>query len=118
MMAVALFALLLVGYFTRDQWMALFQKGEVVPSNTNPGANNQPTTSVDKTRILKRGDRGASVKELQRLLNEKHRNNLPQNTPLLVEDGIFGSKTEQMLFKWTGKTSISIQQLILQLTKP
>lgn len=123
MMAVALFALLLVGYFTREKWLPFFQKDEVSPSNgVGQGGNTPPSTTansntVDKTRVLKQGDRGEAVKELQRLLNGKHKSNPPQVIPLLVEDGIFGTKTEIMLLKWTGKTAISINQLIIELAK-
>lgn len=120
MMAVALFALLLIGYFTRNKWIPLFTSGKVTPSSGTEG--NKPTTkststTLDKDRLLKKGDQGKEVKELQIILNEKHKANPHQILPLLETDGIFGAKTETMLEKWTGKKSLSITQLIIELAK-
>jgi peptidoglycan hydrolase-like protein with peptidoglycan-binding domain len=102
-------------YFYRNKLASVFLYGEGnattsvdtgVVSNVVSSSNN----SSDDT-ILKKGSTGEKVKTLQQLLNIKHGNNTPQILPYLVPDGQFGPATERMLQKWTGKTSISINEL-------
>lgn len=59
------------------------------------------TDQVDEGRVLKRGDAGNSVVELQKALNIKASNKL-------VPDGYFGPATETELKKQTGKIAASI----------
>jgi peptidoglycan hydrolase-like protein with peptidoglycan-binding domain len=83
------------------------KKNEVTGStNTAVSSNNSSNDT-----ILKKGSSGEKVEMLQGLLNVKHGNNKPQIIPYLVVDGKFGTATESMLKKWTGKTSISINEL-------
>ena len=112
LLALLLLIALLGLYFTRDKWMMLFSKKEPVKTNSSSSTT---SSSNNKNPILQMGSRGEKVRQLQQLLNEKHRSNAPQFRPLLVEDGIFGQKTQNMLKKWTGKTQITIPQLILEL---
>lgn len=116
--ALAVLALLLVGYFTKEKWLPLFKKnaattptnGTTATNNTNSTNSSSGTssnsTAIDKTVILKRGDNNNSVKELQRLINTK------LNPPLvkLVEDGVFGAKTEAALLQVYGANIASINQ--------
>lgn len=117
MMAVALLAILIIGYFTRDQWMSLFTS-KVTSGNGSSSTSNTTNTStgIKKDVVLKKGDRNDSVKELQRLLNVEHvsrsLNIMTKPTlPKLVVDGDFGPKTEALLMYFTNKNSISINQL-------
>jgi hypothetical protein len=104
-----------IAYFKRDIIKDFFSKSNDSKASTaiaaakNPTANT-PTSSNDT--VLKMGNSGAQVRKLQQLLNDKHKRSTPQFLPLLIEDGSFGKKTETMLKKHTGKTSISINQLI------
>jgi peptidoglycan hydrolase-like protein with peptidoglycan-binding domain len=85
------------------------KKNEVTGS-TNTAVSSSNSSSSNDT-ILKKGSSGEKVQMLQGLLNVKHGNNKPQIIPYLVADGKFGTATESMLKKWTGKTSISINEL-------
>jgi peptidoglycan hydrolase-like protein with peptidoglycan-binding domain len=80
---------------------------------------NAVNLTIDRNKILKYGDTGASVKELQRLLNQHHKSNRNQVELVpyesLVEDGIFGKKTEGLLEHYTQTKSISINQLASKL---
>lgn len=107
---------LLLTYFYRDNLIDFFEKAKNSPSDASKGSavvpvNNTTATSA-KDSVLSKGSTGESVRMLQKLLNDKHRQNTPTFIPLLVEDGNFGTLTESMLKKYTGKTSISINQLI------
>ncbi|WP_052596106.1 peptidoglycan-binding protein [Aureispira sp. CCB-QB1] len=125
MMAVALLAILVIGYFTRDKWMSLFTTGKLASSNggsTTSSKNNSSSTStgIKKDLVLQMGDKNDSVKELQRLLNleydyQKQHGTTPPTEPKLALDGAFGPKTEAMLILFTGKKTITINQLIKQL---
>jgi len=102
-------------YFKRDTIKDFFSKSSnASTASTNTASTN--TTSIvsigTADTILKKGSSGEQVVRLQELLNVKHGNNKPQIIPFLVADGKFGTATESMLKKWTGKTSISINQLI------
>jgi len=107
---------LVIAYFKRDHIKSFFQRGALV--SPNPATANAASTSISNASntnddtILKKGSTGEQVQTLQQLLNVKHGNNKPQIIPYLIEDGNFGVLTENMLEKWTGKTSISINELI------
>jgi hypothetical protein len=100
-------------------------KGAAIDSNaTNTSKETTPTKSVvpSNPNSIKKGDRdnGAplmpkgKVVELQKLINQKGYS-LPQDKfsgkklIKLVEDGIFGTKTEQALQFWINKKSIDTQ---------
>lgn len=104
----------ILAYFKRESIKAFFSKSK--PSSpATIAANPTPTISsntVNNDSLLSKGSSGQQVRRLQELLNIKHGNNKPQIIPYLVEDGKFGAATETMLKKWTGKTSITINQLI------
>ena len=104
---------LLGAYFFRDKWLHLVIKPKQKASTSN--SSTASTTQSTKSTVLKRGSKGEQVKQLQVLLNDHHRNNPPQFMLYLKVDGVFGAKTEAMLKKWTGKTSITIDQLIQDL---
>jgi hypothetical protein len=102
-------------YFYRDSLKSMFLKNSISTPNaatvSTPSVSS-PSSNLSNDTILKKGSSGEQVKRLQELLNIKHGNNKPQIIPYLKEDGNFGTLTEKMLKKWTGKTSISINQLI------
>ncbi|BDS12986.1 peptidoglycan-binding domain-containing protein [Aureispira anguillae] len=113
-MGFLLIALVLT-YFNRDKLIQFFEQAKQPPVSPSKGSNSttaQLSSTASNDTLLSKGSEGEKVKELQRLLNVKHGNNKPQLLPFLVEDGKFGAKTEAMLKKWTGRTSISIQELI------
>ena len=104
---------LVIVYFKRNTIKDFFRKSTSSPA-TN-AANPTPSISsstANNDSLLSKGSSGEQVRRLQELLNIKHGNNKPQIIPYLVEDGKFGAATENMLKKWTGKTSITINQLI------
>lgn len=116
--ALAVLAILLAAYFTKSKWLPFFQKkndtpasgttnntGNTSTNNTNTNSTSTSTT-IDKATILKRGDSGPSVKELQRLINTK----LQPPLATLVEDGEFGPKTETALLSVFGANTASINQ--------
>lgn len=110
---------LVLAYFYRENLKTAFRKNSILPSNattvvntTGSSVSTSSNNSVNNDAILKKGSTGQQVRKLQQLLNVKHGNNTPQIIPYLVEDGNFGTLTENMLKKWTGKTSISINELI------
>lgn len=104
----------LLAYFSRASWLPYIQgkKTTASSSGSNPTTVSTNSSPLSNDSILKKGSSGPKVRELQELLNTKHKKNTPQFLPLLVLDGQFGLKTETMLKKWTDKTSISINQLI------
>lgn len=119
-----LLLVLLLGYFTREKWMAWLNIGYSAKEYTvNNSSSKKPSSSttdtISKTKVLSKGDKGASVAELQRLLNleydyQKSNGTIPIE-PKLTPDKIFGPKTEAMLLLFTGRTSISINTLIQEL---
>jgi hypothetical protein len=116
LLAAGLLALLLVLYFYRHK---IF-KGTLLSGSTaavNPGYNSSNTSTSTENTVLKKGSKGEQVRQLQLLLNEEHRKHTPTFIPLLEEDGVFGTKTEQMLVKYTSQSSISLAQLKTKLTK-
>jgi hypothetical protein len=130
MMAAAIFAILIIGYFTKDKWMNFFTTGKIASSNGNSSSNNtsssstssssSSSTGIKKDLVLKKGDTNDSVKELQRILNLEHdyqteNSTAPPSLPKLSTDRVFGSKTEAMLNLFTSKNSITINQLNMQL---
>lgn len=127
MMAVALLAILIIGYFTKDKWMSLFtssklasNNGDGSKGNSNSNSGSSSSAGIKKDLMLKKGDTNDSVKELQRLLNIEHEyqtknSTVPPSEPKLAEDRAFGPKTESMLILFTGKQSISINQLTAHL---
>lgn len=110
---------LLVVYFYRENLKTAFQKNTILPSNAATLASTESSSvsasssnNASNDTPLKKGSTGEKVKELQRLINVKHQNYTPRLAPNLVVDGQFGTKTEILLKKYTGKTSISINELI------
>lgn len=106
---------LVIAYLKRNDIKRLFRKLKKSPPASNDNTTNFTPFNTTNDNKLSKGSTGEQVRKLQQLLNDKHRKNTPTFVPLLVEDGIFGSKTETMLKKYTGKTSISINQLIKDL---
>lgn len=115
LLAGGLLVLLLVLYFYRHK---IFKKS-FSPTTKTPAVNNNSSTSntADKS-LLQKGSKGQQVRQLQILLNDEHKKHTPTFIPLLVEDGIFGTKTEQMLVKYTTQSSITLEQLKTHLAKP
>lgn len=111
--------LCLAAYFYRENLKTFFSKNVVLPSNSTAVVNtstasvSSPTVSDTATNdtILKRGSKGAKVKELQELINKRMRAT-NMGFPELAEDGIFGAKTESRLQLLTGKKSISINEFL------
>ena len=124
MIGGVLLLVLLLGYFTREKWMAWLNIGDSAKDYTaNNSRSKKPSSSttntISKTKVLKKGDKGVSVAELQRLLNveydyQKSKGTIPIE-PKLNPDKIFGPKTEAMLLLFTGRRSISINTLIQEL---
>ena len=127
-MAVALFAILIIGYFTRDKWMSLFTTSKLASNNEGSSTSNTTSSNtssstslgIKKDLVLKKGDKNDSVKELQRILNLEHdyqmvNSTTPPTASKLALDRDFGPKTEAMLILFTNKQSISINQLAAQL---
>ncbi len=108
---------LIIVYVKRDVLKTFFSKSKKLPST--PAATTVSTNSSTLSEndiVLKKGSSGTQVRKLQQLLNDKHRQSTPTFTPLLVEDGKFGALTETMLKKYTGKTSITLNQLLKALS--
>ena len=89
-----------IGYLKRDTikgWLGISSTATLPNGNSTNTGTNSSTTTNSRSQVLKRGDSGAAVKELQRLLNQHHKENRNQVQlipyELLIEDGIFGSKT-------------------------
>lgn len=117
-----LLIVLLLGYFTREKWMAWLNIGDSAKEYASNNSSSKPsfsTATIDKTKVLSKGSKGTSVKELQRLLNVEHdyqkTSGIIPIEPRLAVDSDFGPKTEAMLSLFTGKTSISINALIQEL---
>ncbi len=85
-------------------------------ANSASTTGNAINSTINRAQVLKYGDTGANVKELQTKLNTKLRSLTNQPFDALVTDGVFGKKTEAMLKHYTQKTSISLQQLDIALT--
>jgi hypothetical protein len=121
-MGGVLLLILLLGYFTREKWMPWLNIGDSVNDySKTPSTSNSSSSSntLDRTKLLSKGSNGASVRELQGLLNleydyQKNKGTVPIE-PKLTVDGAFGPKTEAMLSLFTGKTAISINTLIQDL---
>lgn len=77
---------------------------ETLESSTTGAAAPAGDPITAKT-ILKRGMRGSEVKRLQEHYND---NLLPNNSPELVEDGVFGRKTESAVKSVTGKSTVRL----------
>lgn len=111
--AVVLLIVCLLVYFN---WANIKQAvGLAPPIPLPPDAAPKPsTTSYTNDTVLKKGMRGAKVKELQLRMNatlkaakaKGDRAALPLKP--LVKDGIFGNNTAMRLFALTGQTQISI----------
>jgi len=107
---------LVIAYFKRDTIKDFFSKSGNSTSSTATSTASNTASIVSNTAnteaVLRNGSTGEQVRRLQNLLNEKNNKSRPTFLLPLVEDGKFGKKTETMLKKYTGKTSISIDQLI------
>jgi peptidoglycan hydrolase-like protein with peptidoglycan-binding domain len=104
---------LVIVYFKRETIKDFFSKSTSSPATST--ANLTPSVAsntANNDSLLSNGSTGEQVQRLQQLLNEKNNKSQPTFLLPLVEDGNFGKKTETMLKKYTGKTSISINQLI------
>jgi hypothetical protein len=123
---VTLIAVLI--YFFRDK---LFTEkspevdvtgGNTYTSNSNSSTNSTASSSTNKEYVvLQLGSSGAAVKELQQLLNAKHRMydrdigggiiiNDVSRLGLVEENGVFDSRTKQVLQQWTPLDSITLSQ--------
>lgn len=100
--------LLIITYFKREDIKAFFDKS---PQPYKPNSVEKTPTTSNNSNLLQRGSTGEQVRKLQVILNDHHRQHKPTFIPLLTEDGVFGSKTESMLEKYTGKTAITLSQL-------
>lgn len=111
------FVLVLLAYFKQDSIKAFFSKPKTSPSKSSSTGNKKTSTQTtnSKDSILSQGSKGEQVRKLQKLLNDRHRQSAPTLKPYLVEDGVFGAKTESMLKKYTNQTSITLNQLIKKL---
>lgn len=85
-------------------------RAETPAFNAVPGSSAAPGSvssfsagTVDVNRILHKGDTGATVKELQRLINLK----LPSAATKLVEDGVYGNATDTALKQVTNNVLAS-----------
>lgn len=117
LLAAGLLVLLLVLYFYRHKIFkgTLLSGSSTTAVNTGSSASSSPTATENT--LLQKGNKGEQVRQLQLLLNEKHKKNTPTFIPLLETDGIFGDKTEQMLLKYTNQSSITLAQLQTKLTQ-
>jgi len=114
MYGLVLIALVIV-YFKRDTIKDFFSKsGKSTSSTATSTGNNTPSivSNANTETVLRNGSTGKQVLRLQELLNSKNSKSQPTFLLPLAEDSNFGKKTETMLKKYTGKTSISITQLI------
>lgn len=114
-LAVLVLVLLGVAYLKREDlkgWLGMSPasptsdttKSTPIPANLN--------TTVDRTKVLKYGDNGASVQKLQQVLNNHQRQTSQYSIfPFLVEDGVFGQKTEATLLRFYKKKTASINEL-------
>lgn len=82
--------------------------GAAVNTNVSNSSNNSSSSLTNDT-VLKKGDRGDKVGELQSLLN-KGLVKAGVGYATLAVDESFGSKTEGALYLLTGKKSISINE--------
>jgi hypothetical protein len=81
--------------------------GAVSNTVSNPSNNSNTATTMTNDTVLKKGDQGTKVGELQDLINKGLvKSNMAYAT--LVVDKNFGAKTENALYLLTGKRSISI----------
>ena len=104
---------LVIVYFKRETIKDFFSKSTSSPAtNTANLTPSVASNTANNDSLLSNGSTGEQVQRLQQLLNEKNNKSQPTFLLPLVEDGNFGKKTETMLKKYTGKTSISINQLI------
>lgn len=110
------FVLVLLAYFKQDSIKAFFSKSKTSPSKSSSTGKQKTSTQTtnSKDSILSQGSKGEQVRKLQKLLNDRHRQSASKIPPL-VEDGVFGAKTESMLKKYTNQTSITLNQLIKKL---
>lgn len=82
--------------------------GNIVSNGSNSNSNS--SSAMNNDTVLKKGDRGDKVGELQVLLNKGLvKSNL--SYAALVVDKSFGSKTESILYLLTGKKRIAINEL-------
>ena len=123
LIVTALLGGVLVLYFYRNKIAKQFQKSKAAiatnTTNSTTTANVSTLPAIDSNSasiLLQKGSTGLAVKHLQKLLNRVHKKHTPTLVPLLKEDGIFGSKTEAMLERYTHKINTTIKQLILDLS--
>lgn len=112
---------LVLAFITRQKWIPMLglnpmpKDSAAAPQASSKPSNTPSKDVLDQNKVLQQGDRGASVKELQKILNLEHDYQTKQGTtPIeakLTQDGIFGPKTKALLFAFTGKNSLSIHQL-------
>lgn len=84
--------------------------GTSAVSNSGGSSSSNSNTAFTNDTVLKKGDKGAKVGELQDLMN-KGLVKSGSSYATLVVDNNFGPKTEGALFLLTGKRSISINAL-------
>lgn len=89
----------------------------VINLDGNPNSQATPTDSIDKNKILVKGNRGNTVLALQKAINAKIiQYGLTTAIPVIAEDKIFGNETNNALNKLTfqvynsenGNVSVSV----------
>jgi len=126
--ALVFIGLAILAYVFRNEWLAWFKPNPVVSTKNSENQNTQPPTSnsnsstnstsstfINKDLTLSKGSHNNEVRALQRLMNEHHKYMTDQGIlappmPILEVDGVFGTKTEEMLNFMTGKNTSSINQ--------
>ena len=76
-----------------------------IPSTKKDDDSDSKAKAIAKP-TLRKGNQGYEVKVLQKNLNDAYAK--PKKTTLLVEDGVFGQKTEDMLEKWQKKNKLLV----------
>lgn len=101
--AIAVLVIIVVPSFKKKPW-------ENLPNpNPDPRKETKPTQTTNT--LLKKGDTGPMVKELQKSLNSHYL--LPNK---IAVDGVFGSQTEAALQSITGVKQTSLSNLNMLLS--
>ena len=86
--------------------------------NTNIPKVGTTGKTINRDKVVKKGDINNEVLEIQILMNEELKNHrTPTFLVTLAEDSNFGTKTETRLNLLTNKNSISINELIIEMPK-
>ncbi|WP_428912042.1 L,D-transpeptidase family protein [Niallia sp. Krafla_26] len=85
-------------------------KNALGQTTTTKPTSPSPSSSLNKSSILKKGNKGAAVTELQRLLTEKGFNTKGV-------DGIFGSRTDQAVRQFQKARGLAVDGIVGNATK-